>query len=190
MDHGKNVVIKPRSGTAASVNVSNIRSRDDVKNYFLGEKEPLFFSSDFLVQETVVGDEYCIDAVYYNGKHILTAIGKYRKDIINGSFEYIYVENLPFREGGYEDIESYVMTCLNLLGMHNGFSHIEIVKNGSGLWLIEMNPRVSGWRGCLNKMAKKRYNFDQIDAYISLVAGKELHSDLDCSNFFSGIFYF
>lgn len=171
--HDGDIILKPRSGSAASVDVFKPYSVDDIVDYFNNEHKGLFYQSDILVQEVVHGDEYYVDFASYGNQHRLTAVGKLEKELIHGSFEYLYADNLSLESKLSQRIARYGEECLKALGVKNGFSHIEIKKTPQGLYLIELNPRLSGSDGYHNIMSRHRYNEDQIDAYIDLIKGKK-----------------
>lgn len=175
--HNQEIVIKPASGSAGSVGVFSPTTLDDIANYFNNAKASLYAAGDFLLQEKIQGQEYCIDCVSYQGKHqFVGSVGRYNKSLINGAFEYIYADQLKTKhQTDLEEITDFCKDVLNILQMHNGFSHLEIIKTSAGkLFLIELNPRISGAHGFFNIMAKNISGVDQIDTCLSLTGQKSL----------------
>jgi len=187
-DH--NIVIKPRSGSAASVDVFKPSSFDEIEQYFNHEHKGTFYRSDYLLQEMVYGDEYYIDFASYAGQNRLTAIGRIEKEIIAGSFEYLYADNLSLESQFAKALSRYALQCLKALGVENGFSHIEIKETPEGFRLIELNPRLSGSDGFHNIMSKRRYNVDQIDAYINLISNTQSQKIVPKQPIFQRLVYF
>ncbi|MEM9243089.1 MAG: ATP-grasp domain-containing protein [Pseudomonadota bacterium] len=169
----KQIVIRPVTGSGASVNVFSPKNETDIANYFK-KFEPYFFKSDFLLQEKVFGPEYYINCASYKGRHYITTIGQYVKTEVNGTFEYERLDAVEKDSAEYLAIRTYILDCLNALGMLNGLSHTEIIMTNKGPRLIELNPRISGMYGCVNMMAKRRYDVDQISAYINLLENKKI----------------
>lgn len=189
-EHHRDIIIKPRSGSAASVDVFKPSSIEDIVNYFNLEHHGIFYQSDLLLQETVYGEEYYVDFASYADQHRLTAVGKLGKEIVHGSFEYLYADNLSLEDDTSQRIAHYALQCLKALGVKNGFSHIEIKDTPQGPRLIELNPRLSGSDGYHNIMSKHRYNEDQIDAYIDLIKGKKRQKNLSTKPIFQRLVYF
>lgn len=170
--HNGKVVIKPNSGSAASVGVFSPNKKKDIELYFQEQKNFLFKNADFLIQEKIQGDEFYVDVASYNGFHEISSIGKYCKKLTNGGFEYQYSDNLDLNDPFSIKAKEYVLNCLAALEMNNGLSHIEIMYTNEGFKLIELNPRIAGLHGFTNIMAIKKYGQDQIGLYLNLLNGE------------------
>lgn len=189
-EHNRDIVIKPRSGSAASVDVFKPSSFDEIVKYFEQEHNGIFYKSDLLLQEIVYGDEYYIDLSSYADQHRLAAVGKLEKELLHGSFEYLYADNLSLENDISQQVFRYALQCLKALGVKNGFSHLEVKDTPQGLRLIELNPRLSGSDGYHNIMSKHRYNEDQIDAYIDLINKQKRRKIESKKPFFQRLVYF
>lgn len=163
------IVIKPKSESAASVGVFSPKSEHDIYTYFRDSAKFLFQNSDYLLQERIFGDEYYIDAASYCGKHYITSMGKYHKDLWDGQFVYRYVDALHLDTPLADELKAFVTQCLDQLHMHNGLSHCEVIHTTDGFRLVELNPRTSGVHGFFNRMAHRNYGLDQISCYINLL---------------------
>ena len=172
----KKVVIKPNKYSAASFGVFTPSSELQIKDYF-HKKNHLFESKAcYVVQEKIqIIKEYYIDCVSHQGVHIITSMGIYHKYEDKGSFKYKSFERIDFDDNS--PIAEFTFEILERLDMKNGLSHIEIAEDQKGFKLIELNPRISGVKGMMNLMAKNAYEFDQIDAYLSLLNSKPIRID-------------
>lgn len=189
-EHGEDIIIKPNSGSAGSVDVLKTSDLEKIDMYFNREHQGFFYESDFLVQEVVHGDEYYVDFSSYGGEHRLSAVGKLEKELVEGSFEYLYADNVSLEGDDMLRIIDYAKLCLEALGVTNGFSHVEITDTPNGFRLIELNPRLSGSDGYHNIMAKRRYDEDQIDLYIDLLNGQKSHREISKATLYQRLVYF
>ncbi|MEM9243090.1 MAG: ATP-grasp domain-containing protein [Pseudomonadota bacterium] len=169
----KNIIIKPAAGSAGSVNVFSPQNRECILIYFKNFKA-LYFSSDFLLQEKAIGPEYYVNCASYKGQHYVATIGQYVKTEVKGIFEYGRLDAVEKSSPQFSAIRTYALECLNVLGMLNGLSHTEIIMTNNGPRLIELNPRISGLHGYVNMMTKRKYDVDQISAYINLLENKKI----------------
>jgi len=188
--HGKSIVIKPRSGSAASVDVFKPNNKKEIEKYFSQEHMGWFYATDFLIQQAVDGKEYYVDIASIDGNHIVTAVGFLNKEVVNGAFEYLYVDNLALEDDLSIKLSEFGKQCLVALGMRNGLSHIEMKNTSNGIRLIELNPRISGTNGYHNEMAKRRYNVDQVDAYLQLLRHQENQQIQPKQKLYQRLFYF
>ncbi|WP_407866705.1 acetyl-CoA carboxylase biotin carboxylase subunit family protein [Phyllobacterium phragmitis] len=108
---------------------------------------------EYVIQELICGKEYIIDTFSAEGIHHVCSIHKNQKELIQNRplYRITEVEKDP------EIIlrcENYAVELLNALDFRNGPAHIEIFlqENGS-IKLIEINNRISGGRGVVNKLA-------------------------------------
>lgn len=171
------IVIKPTSGSAGSVGVYVPNSFEDIVTYFAQDDLFLFNDSDFVIQEKLEGVEYYIDSASFQGKHIITTIGRYNKVLINGNYVYQYVDALDINDPELFILKDYVLKILETLGVNTGLAHTEVLKTKKGYRLIEINPRISGIHGVQNMMAKGKNQQDQIDAFVALLYDKKINHD-------------
>lgn len=164
------MIIKPNNNSAGTVGVASVRHNEDIHAYFNNIKHSPFGKSDFLLQEKLNGTEYYVDMSAYNGKHIISGIGRYRK---NGFLEYQYHDDLNLDDTSIQHIKQYTGQLSQALDLRNGLFHIEIMDTPNGPRLIEVNPRISGPHGYCNIMAKMAHGVDQVDAYVALLRHQE-----------------
>ncbi len=141
-------VLKPYRG-ASSVDVRICDSLEELKaaydevfatgNYMGGEDEGM------LLQERIVGTEYIVNSVSWQGKHKLSAIWKHsKKKVEGGGMVYNYTETLSRPEAGCTALVKYAFAVLNALGVQNGNVHSEFMIDENGPVLIEINCRPMG----------------------------------------------
>ena len=169
-----NMVIKPCSGSAGSVDVFSPTTIEDINAYYQEQHYGTFFQGDTLLQEKIHGIEYYIDAVAYRGKQQIVSVGRYAKQEVNGTFTYQHIDAIDKDSAQIQALLTYVLTCLNELQVANGFSHTEIIATPTNFKLIELNLRTSGIHGWCNLIAQRKYSVDQISAYVALLRHEKL----------------
>jgi biotin carboxylase len=151
----------------------NQLSLEKVSNYWILKYQE--DNTQFLICKFIEGDTYLVDTFSYKGNHYLSSIQYNPKEYISNLPYYMYFEPITEEKSIFNPIKNYVFTCLNIAEFHNGFSHTEVIVNDEGIFLIEINPRISGARGMVNKTAKLAGCFSQVD----LLASKVFHKSIN-----------
>ncbi|GIQ67793.1 ATP-grasp domain-containing protein [Xylanibacillus composti] len=98
-----------------------------------------------LVQECLEGQQYFINAVSLEGKHIFTEIWKDTKKSVEGAGMICDQEELlPYEGNVQEQIMNYMKQVLDVLGIRDGASHSELMFTERGPVLIESAARMQG----------------------------------------------
>ena len=180
-DYGINYpcFVKPLAA-AASLGAHKIYNELELKNYFKGADKYKNFSQNesnkdkFLIAEYVVGRELFVDTFSVNGQHHIATIQRYHKEEFNGNPMYHYSEpeyNVELRKL----VETYIKQVLDATEYKNGFTHTELfLLPNNELKLIEINPRVSGASGLINKMTRLDSGRGQVSLLMNHILGHEL----------------
>lgn len=145
---GRDLVIKPPK-SASTDGVTKVLKGEGWRKIFqqmLGKSNRLGILNDKLVvQEYIVGVEYVIDTISYEGKHSISDICKYHK-IDNGQYMAIYdsMEWLSSTIPVYNQVVDYARGVLDAVGMRFGTSHLEVMLTEDGPRLIEIGTRPHG----------------------------------------------
>jgi biotin carboxylase len=98
-----------------------------------------------LLQERLVGREYVVNAVSFQGQAQITEVWRLSKRPVDrGSFIYDYDELIGDDEPEVPGLIAYVEQCILALGIEIGPSHSEVMLTPSGPTLIECGARVQG----------------------------------------------
>lgn len=142
------VVIKPLAdGGSRAVYVC--RSTAEIKAVFdevlnmLDECNKV--NSQLLVQEFIEGDEYILNHVSQGGRHYLTDVYKYIKEI-SPDGRPLYDAGLVLNPHDLElaELNDYTCAVLDALGLTSGPSHAEVKLTKNGPVLIEVGARLMG----------------------------------------------
>lgn len=99
---------------------------------------------EVLVQPFVVGDEYCVNAVSRDGRHLVTEVWRTRKHRCSQSKVYDFETLVDPQSPVYGEVVDYVSGVLTALQISVGPSHTEVMVGPSGPVLIESAARVMG----------------------------------------------
>lgn len=98
-----------------------------------------------LLQEYLVGREWVVDTVSCSGRHVVTNVTRYLKQVTDcGKVIYRHCEYLSPSNDEYRDLIAYALSVNNALGIRFGSAHHEIILTAGGPTLVEVNPRMHG----------------------------------------------
>lgn len=148
------LVAKPVGG-AGSEGVFFCKSEADIEaahKHIIGNRSSTgALNSQLALQEFLAGDEYIVDTISHNGKHICVAMWVYTK-----------VRGLPWNphaimnlkselleaSGAEQDVlADYVFKVLDAVGLQHGPCHTEVMFTKRGPILVEVNARMHGLQG-------------------------------------------
>jgi len=148
------VVAKPAGGVG-SEGIFFCKSTADIEKAhkeIIGVVNPKGVKNDAVaLQEFLKGDEYIVDCVSHNGKHICVAIwtqGK-RRDLPWNPTSIVTTHNMLMEPKGeiQDKLVDYTFKMLDAVGYKNGPSHNELMFTDRGPILIEINARMHGVQG-------------------------------------------
>merc|ERR1719230_1239856 len=150
------LVAKP-SGGCGSDGVFFCRNEGDLRqahSEIVGKVNPKGGLNDTVaLQEFLKGDEYIVDTVSKNGRHLCVSIwsqGK-RKDLPWNPTGIITTENRLLQPKGdlQDELVDYVFSVLDAFDYKHGPCHTEVMLTARGPVLIEVNCRMHGVQGPL-----------------------------------------
>jgi biotin carboxylase len=147
-EQGKKVVIKPTQA-AASKSVFICGSEYEVrKAYRITDKfvkKRNNKAEKIIIQQYIDGEEYVVDTVSCEGKHVALFGMKYKKRICEG-FGKIYDTDfyLSTDDADVKELVDYCFQVLSCLGVKYGAVHSEFMVDDKGPVLIETNARSAG----------------------------------------------
>merc|ERR1712187_572080 len=148
------VVAKPAGGVG-SEGIFFCKSTADIEKAhkeIIGVVNPKGVKNDAVaLQEFLKGDEYIVDTISSNGRHICVAIwtqGK-RRDLPWNPTSIITTHNMLMSPHGeiQNQLVDYTFKMLDALGFKHGPSHNELMFTERGPVLIEINARMHGVQG-------------------------------------------
>lgn len=159
--------VKPLAGSS-SIGTNSINNYSELENYFKhsakynNKHQNEQNKNKFLIAEYIEGQEFIVDTFSICGIHYISTIQKYYKETYNGHPIPYYVD-IENDLNTKENVTSYVKNVLNATEYQNGLAHIELFILPSGeIKLIEINARVSGGSGIVNKMSLLNGGIDQV----------------------------
>lgn len=161
-------IIKPtdRTGSRGVYKIKNKSEYDEFINLSLVES----WSNEVLVEEFIQGEEFSVEGFFKNGQYNLIGVTGKNKTvsttIIEDSliFPHEIADKAPLCE---------LMTELHLaLNLDNVVTHIEVISNESGLYVVEVNGRIGG--ALIPDMVLKSIGINLYEIQYSLFLGKEI----------------
>jgi len=108
-------------------------------------------NKELALQEFLVGDEYIVDTVSYEGKHLCVAMWVYtkRKGLPWDERAIISSQNQLLDPSGekQDTLVDYVFKVLDCVGLKYGPCHTEVMFTPRGPILVEVNARLHGLQG-------------------------------------------
>jgi predicted ATP-grasp superfamily ATP-dependent carboligase len=148
------LVAKPVGG-AGSEGVFFCKNEQDLEaahKHIIGNRSSTgAMNHQLALQEFLAGDEYIVDTVSHNGKHMCIAIWVYKK--VRGlpwNPHAIMVQQSELLEpvGAEQDaLVDYVFNVLDAVGLQHGPCHTEVMFTKRGPILVEVNARMHGLLG-------------------------------------------
>lgn len=142
--HGLPCIVKPVS-SAGSAGVGKVSADSDLEPAFAracqgdtGQAGP-----GVLVEEFLEGPQYSVEAFSEDGEHVLVGVTAKCSDP-DGFVELGHVSPAGLPDGQRRDIDTYVTSVLDALGVQNGPTHTEVVLTAKGPRLIETHVRAGG----------------------------------------------
>ncbi len=176
------VIVKPSFQSAGSFGVKTCNDLAEVKSHVmtLQQGSDVFgkkFLADVIIQQKIEGTEYLADTVTWYGNHYVTGILKYTK-LDTGDFPvYRSADFVSPNEASWSLYWDYIRKVLDVLKVKHGFAHTEfMVTENNQFYLMEINPRLSGLGGEINRFCKALSGYDQTDVYLELITGKKLEN--------------
>jgi len=148
------VVAKPTGG-ASSDGVYFCKTLEDLRlahRNIIGACNPTGkVNSEIALQEYLDGDEYIVDTVSYEGKHMLVAMWMYTKckGMPWDSQAIVPMQNILLASTGekQDQLVDYVFKVLDAVGLRYGPCHTEVMFTKRGPVLVEVNARLHGLQG-------------------------------------------
>lgn len=150
----------------------------------VAKDRPILCADQFVVQEFIEGEEYFVDTVSIQGSHYLSGVFHNVKQYYQQSNIYRRTEIVDPADPVWQACRDYVKKVLELLDFRNGFAHTEVFMTASGPLLLEVNPRISGAHGYIQKIARLVYGWSQPDLLIDALQGRvNSVPDYSCNSF-------
>lgn len=169
------LVVKPVTYTGLSAGVRVCSSNEELKEYLdsndrecslqeiIWDKE----SSDFQIS-------YSVDGFAVQGRFYFISLQKTYKKLIDGKFIYSHAVQLDSLSSFSKVLFNKVETILKILQLYNGFFHPEFIFDADGeIVLIELNPRLAGGNGLIDKMIEFSLGQGIIQTFIDVVYYKK-----------------
>ncbi len=142
------VVIKPMN-SAATDGVRFCTSDDEIREAFraiIGQENRIGeMNTEVLAEERLIGTEFGVNTVSWNGKHRLAEVWEYSKVRVEGAgnvYDCTRLHDWPDEK--LMPLIRYAFGVIDALGIRYGAAHTEIILTDRGPLLVESGARVMG----------------------------------------------
>lgn len=166
------IVLKPIDSAGADGFTLTYSTNELEKSFLkLMSKEKLVggIVEDILVQEYLVGTEFVINAVSWEGKHYISDIWKCKKKMINNTKIYDFEDLISPNADICKLLSDYIRQVLDILDIKYGPSHSEVIVTKNGPVLIETGARLCG--GLLPSVGDQCLGYSQLGITIECYTG-------------------
>lgn len=115
-----------------------------------------------LIEKFIRGDEYIVDGFVYDGRLSISGVFLYKKTIIHNHPVYNHINTINKSNSGWKILSEFAENAVKALHINTGLVHFELMMNEDGVWMVELNSRLSGCAGAINKLAQYVYGLDQL----------------------------
>ncbi|MFI6686447.1 acetyl-CoA carboxylase biotin carboxylase subunit family protein [Streptomyces sp. NPDC050485] len=126
-------VLKPVAGAATALTTS-VKSVDDLRARGEEYRRKQTGQRTFVLEEHVVGDEWFVDGIVFDGELLFLAVGAYGDPCLTAieSGQPLWLRHFdPAEEGwAYEKARGLVGSALDALGLRDGSFHMELFHDG------------------------------------------------------------
>lgn len=152
------LIIKPTE-SAGSFGVSICSNRHELKKALediMGNIDVFgVVVQEAVAEELLVGQEYGVATVSYDGHHRIAGIFTYEEYLVDSVK---FVRSIDLVDPTLPDVKeviNYALSILDATNYHQGQAYIEIILTKSGPRIVEFNARVTGLSGLLDVMLEK-----------------------------------
>lgn len=146
------VIVKPPK-SIGSDNIHRCHTLKEVERAFLkiyGQTNKLGAKNEsVLIQEYLVGKEFAIDTVSWEGQHKVTAFWEYGRQAKSTFLNYDSMAIMPADGKIQRLLKDYVFRLLTALKIDFGPAHTELFYVNDELYLMEIGARMQGGRGSI-----------------------------------------
>lgn len=118
------------------------------------------FDSDGLQQT------YNIEGFVLSGAFHFVALHRWHKIIDPAGIRYCWTEQLDVHDHRYAPVLEFTERVLQVVGLENGFFHPEVSKVDGGFVILDLNPRVAGGDGIVDRLIKSTQGAGVIDRFL------------------------
>lgn len=149
------IFAKPVKG-AGTIGAGKANTKEELLKILKTRPKSIFFedTNEYIIQEYLYGDELVVDTFSAEGKHFIANIYTYSKETLNNLSIYRQISILN-NQLVRQQLSEFAYKCLDACEIKFGLSHLEFFQlPDKSFRMIEINPRISGGCGSLNKLTK------------------------------------
>ncbi|MFM0717652.1 ATP-grasp domain-containing protein [Paraburkholderia strydomiana] len=165
ISNGYPIILKPIDGLG-SIGIVRLNEPADLEKVSLP-------GTDFLIEECLSGREISVETFSFHGQHVILALTQKMLNHGNAGNPYVEVgHKMPadLANNEVEDVERYVASFLDLMGITDGCAHTELIITERGPRIIETHNRVGG--GNIPQLVRLTTGVDLLQLSVAWPLGK------------------
>jgi len=137
--------------------------------------ETHFSAQELLIDFDIHGMQksYSIDGFAIAGKHTFVSLQLWLKHVLDDQFLYCWADQLDLNDPVNAPLLKHAQEVLSVLGLNNGFFHSDFTLTPEGPVLVDLNPRIAGGGGIVDKMITASQGLGVIDSFINTAYGEQ-----------------
>ncbi|MBX9978971.1 MAG: hypothetical protein K2Z76_05295 [Mycobacterium gordonae] len=159
-----------------------IVSREDLEAWLhqarVADPDPdaVYTAQELLIDWDAAGMQqtYSIDGFAIVGEYYFVSLQRWHKVVRSDGMRYCWADQLDVGAPEHASLLAHTREVLRVLGHQNGFFHPEFTESPSGLVLIDLNPRLAGAGGMVDRMVGIAQGVGVIDTFIDVAFGKPM----------------
>lgn len=181
---GDSMIMKPvrYAGTHAIV------SREEVNDWLCTARESdpdpnaVYTAQELLIDRDAAGMQqtYSIDGFAIAGEYYFVSLQRWRKWVRRDGMRYCWADQLDVGAPEHASLLAHTRELLRVLGHKNGFFHPEFTESPKGLVLIDLNPRLAGAGGMVDRMVGIAQGVGVIDTFVDVAFGEPMTAPEPC----------
>ncbi|WP_088040852.1 ATP-grasp domain-containing protein [Bacillus sp. EAC] len=141
-NHSYPLILKPSKGKS-STGISIINSEKEIESAFLlsdSATAPRLDHSTLMIEPLLEGREFSLEILSENGEHFIVGIVEKHVDPVSKvEIGHVFPAELP--DNIENEIKKYTVDFLNILNIHYGITHTDIIYTNEGPKIIETHLR-------------------------------------------------
>lgn len=134
------------------------------------DPDGLYTAQELLIDWDANGMQqtYSIDGFAIGGEYYFVSLQRWHKFVLGDGMRYCWADQLDVGAAEHASLLAHTRELLQVLGHRNGFFHPEFTESPRGLVLLDLNPRLAGAGGMVDRMIGLAQGVGVIDSFVDV----------------------
>lgn len=171
---GETLIMKPvhYAGTHAIVPRNGVS--DWLRQARAADPDAAYTAQELLIDWDAAGMQqtYSIDGFALGGEYHFVSLQRWHKLVLGDGMRYCWADQLDVGAAEHAPLLAHTRELLTVLGHRNGFFHPEFTDSPRGPVLLDLNPRLAGAGGMVDRMVGIAQGVGVIDTFVDVAFGE------------------